>query len=69
MSITLARGRRRIPDAMPVREHLAELRRRLLVTGVAVAAGCGAAFLAYPKILVVGHFEVARSPVAVTACT
>jgi sec-independent protein translocase protein TatC len=51
MSITLARGRHRVPDAMPVQEHLAELRRRLLVTGVAVAAGCGAAFIAYPQIL------------------
>src|ERR1700680_4455757 len=51
MSITLTRARRRAPDTMSVGAHLAELRRRLLVTAVAVAAVCSASFFASPQIL------------------
>jgi sec-independent protein translocase protein TatC len=51
MSITLARARHRAPETMSVGGHLAELRRRVLVTGVAVAAAGVAAFVAYPQVL------------------
>jgi len=51
MSITLTRARRRAPDTMSVGAHVAELRRRLLITAVAVAAASSAAFVAYPQIL------------------
>ena len=51
MSITLARARHRVPEPMTVGAHLAELRRRVLVTGVALVATCSVAFVAYPQIL------------------
>ena len=51
MSLTLTRARRRAPDTMSVGAHLAELRRRLLVTTVAVAGTCIVSFVAYPQIL------------------
>ena len=51
MSVTLTRARRRASDTMSVGAHIAELRRRLLVTAVAVAATCSAAFVVYPQIL------------------
>jgi len=41
------------PDAMTLGEHLAELRRRLIVSVVAFAAGGTVAFIIYPHIL---HF-------------
>ena len=51
MSITLIRARRRAPETMSVGAHLAELRRRLVVTAVTVAVACSVAFVAYPQIL------------------
>jgi sec-independent protein translocase protein TatC len=51
MSLTLTRARRRVPDTMSVGAHLAELRRRLVVTAVAVVAACITSFVAYPQIL------------------
>jgi sec-independent protein translocase protein TatC len=50
MSITLTRARR-APEPMTVGGHLAELRRRVLVTAVALVTSCSAAFVAYPQIL------------------
>jgi sec-independent protein translocase protein TatC len=47
------RPARPTPDAMTLGEHLAELRRRLLVSVVAFAAAGTAAFVVYPHIL---HF-------------
>ena len=51
MSVTLTRARRPVPDTMSVGAHLAELRRRLVITAVAVVAACSVAFVAYPQIL------------------
>src|SRR5580692_8871797 len=51
MSLSLPRTRHRVPDTMSVGAHLAELRRRVLVTGAAVVAACVVAFVAYPEIL------------------
>jgi sec-independent protein translocase protein TatC len=50
MSITLTRAQH-APEPMTVGGHLAELRRRVLVTAVALVATCSAAFVAYPQIL------------------
>jgi len=51
MSITLHRARPLVPEPMSVGAHLAELRRRVLVTGVALVVTCITAFVAYPQIL------------------
>jgi sec-independent protein translocase protein TatC len=51
VSITLPRLKRRPVAAMTVTEHLAELRRRVVICVAAVAAGSVAAFVAYPQIL------------------
>ncbi|HXP33682.1 MAG TPA: twin-arginine translocase subunit TatC [Acidimicrobiales bacterium] len=51
MSITLVRARRGAPQPMTVGGHLAELRRRVLVIGVALVVTCTVAFIAYPQIL------------------
>jgi sec-independent protein translocase protein TatC len=51
MSLSLPRTRRRAPDIMSVGSHLAELRRRVLMTGAAIVAACVVAFVAYPQIL------------------
>ncbi|HTZ08443.1 MAG TPA: twin-arginine translocase subunit TatC [Acidimicrobiales bacterium] len=54
MSLTLPRPghpRARSAPAMTVTEHLAELRRRVVVVAVAVAAGSVVAFVGYPQIL------------------
>ncbi len=50
MSITLTRPRP-APEPMTVGGHLAELRRRVLVTGIALVVTCTVAFVAYPQIL------------------
>src|SRR5579862_7183322 len=51
MSITLHRPRPRRPEPTSVGAHLAELRRRVLVTGLALVATSIVAFVAYPQIL------------------
>ena len=51
MSVTLIRARRPGADTMSVGAHLAELRRRLVVTAIALATACSVAFVAYPQIL------------------
>src|SRR5580704_8728972 len=52
MSITLHRPRpRRQHEPTSVGAHLAELRRRVLVTGLALVATSIVAFVAYPQIL------------------
>jgi len=51
MSITLTRVRHRAPDTMTVGAHLAELRRRVLVTGAVIVVTCTVAFVGYPLIL------------------
>ena len=50
--ITLGRGRSRARhDSMTVGGHLAELRRRVLVTGLVLVVTCSVAFVIYPQIL------------------
>jgi sec-independent protein translocase protein TatC len=51
MSITLHRARPRVPEPMSVGAHLGELRRRVLVSGIAFVAASVVAFVAYPQIL------------------
>jgi sec-independent protein translocase protein TatC len=51
MAFTLTRARHRGPEPMSVGGHLAELRRRVLVIGVALVVTCTVAFVAYPQIL------------------
>lgn len=52
ISIARLRGRAdRSPAAMTVTEHLAELRRRVVVSVLAFAAGSVVAFVGYPRIL------------------
>jgi sec-independent protein translocase protein TatC len=51
MSITLPRARHRVPESMTVGGHLAELRRRVLVTGLTLVVTCSVAFVIYPQIL------------------
>jgi len=54
MAITLTRAQRarhRVTEPMSVGGHLAELRRRVLVIGVALVVTCTVAFVAYPQIL------------------
>ncbi len=51
MAIALPRVRRRVPEAMSIGAHLAELRRRVVVVGITLAATCTAGFVAYPHIL------------------
>jgi sec-independent protein translocase protein TatC len=50
--ITLGRARSRArSDSMTVGGHLAELRRRVLVTGLVLVVTCTVAFVIYPQIL------------------
>src|ERR1700722_11056705 len=49
--ITLHRARGRVPEPMSVGGHLAELRRRVLVTAVTLVVTCTVAFIEYPHIL------------------
>ncbi|HEY5023710.1 MAG TPA: twin-arginine translocase subunit TatC [Acidimicrobiales bacterium] len=49
--ITLHRARHRVPEPTSVGGHLAELRRRVLVTGIALVVTCSVAFVVYPHIL------------------
>ncbi len=50
--ITLGRARSRgRTDSMTVGGHLAELRRRVLVTGLVLVVTCSVAFVIYPQIL------------------
>jgi sec-independent protein translocase protein TatC len=49
--ITLHRARGGAPEPMSVGGHLAELRRRVLVTAVTLVVTCSVAFVAYPHIL------------------
>src|SRR5580692_1016018 len=51
MAFTLTRARHRVPEPLTVGGHLAELRRRVLVIGVALVVTCTVAFVAYPQIL------------------
>ena len=51
MAIALPRVRRRVPETMSIGAHLAELRRRVVVVGITLAATCTAGFVAYPHIL------------------
>lgn len=53
MAITLKRRNRArpSPDSMTLIEHLAELRRRLIIVLAAVAAGAIAVYILYPQIL------------------
>ena len=69
MSLTLTRARRRAPDTMSVGAHLAELRRRLLVTTVAVTGTCICLVRGVPADPALAPGAVLSRHAAIAACT